>query len=207
MLSARNQFAGTVKSVKLGNVMAEVVITVGTIEIVSAITRTPRKPSASGPAIRSRRSSSPRRLSSTSESRLALSPRNRTHDPKRLRSRRDRLRQRRVWRLMGQILLASEESHERSALVGDVIAHGATQHRISGLQRVQNRALCDRTFDREHHVAVDFRKRSQMERKDDSNHGSVCASTDTTAGRSRTMGAQLSPLSADAYTWPPVVPK
>jgi molybdopterin-binding protein len=40
MLSARNQFAGTVKSVKLGNVMAEVVVTVGSIEIVSAITRT-----------------------------------------------------------------------------------------------------------------------------------------------------------------------
>jgi molybdopterin-binding protein len=40
MLSARNQFAGSIKSVKLGNVMAEVVITVGTIEIVSAITRT-----------------------------------------------------------------------------------------------------------------------------------------------------------------------
>jgi molybdopterin-binding protein len=40
MLSARNQFAGTIKSVKLGNVMAEVVVTVGAIEIVSAITRT-----------------------------------------------------------------------------------------------------------------------------------------------------------------------
>jgi molybdopterin-binding protein len=40
MLSARNQFKGTVKSVKLGNVMAEVVVTVGSIEIVSAITRT-----------------------------------------------------------------------------------------------------------------------------------------------------------------------
>jgi molybdopterin-binding protein len=39
MLSARNQFAGTVKSVKLGNVMAEVVVTVGDLEIVSAITR------------------------------------------------------------------------------------------------------------------------------------------------------------------------
>ena len=39
MLSARNQFKGTVKDVKLGNVMAEVVISVGTIEIVSAITR------------------------------------------------------------------------------------------------------------------------------------------------------------------------
>jgi molybdopterin-binding protein len=40
MLSARNQFQGTVKSVKLGGVMAEVVVTVGNLEIVSAITRT-----------------------------------------------------------------------------------------------------------------------------------------------------------------------
>ena len=40
MLSARNQFKGVVKSVKLGGVMAEVVVTVGSLEIVSAITRT-----------------------------------------------------------------------------------------------------------------------------------------------------------------------
>jgi molybdopterin-binding protein len=39
-LSARNQFKGTVKSVKLGNVMAEVVVDIGGHEIVSAITRT-----------------------------------------------------------------------------------------------------------------------------------------------------------------------
>ena len=39
MLSARNQFKGTVKEVKLGNVMAEVVVSVGSMEIVSAITR------------------------------------------------------------------------------------------------------------------------------------------------------------------------
>lgn len=39
MLSARNQFQGTIKSVKLGNVMAEVIVTVGDLEIVSAITR------------------------------------------------------------------------------------------------------------------------------------------------------------------------
>jgi len=39
MLSARNQFDGTVKSVKLGNVMAEVIVEVGDLEIVSAITR------------------------------------------------------------------------------------------------------------------------------------------------------------------------
>ncbi len=40
MLSARNQFKGTVRSVKLGNVMAEVIVQVGDLEIVSAITRT-----------------------------------------------------------------------------------------------------------------------------------------------------------------------
>lgn len=39
MLSARNQLKGTIKSVKLGNVMAEVVISVGEFELVSAITR------------------------------------------------------------------------------------------------------------------------------------------------------------------------
>jgi molybdopterin-binding protein len=40
MLSARNQFKGVIKAVKLGNVMAEVVVTVGQLEVVSAITRT-----------------------------------------------------------------------------------------------------------------------------------------------------------------------
>jgi molybdopterin-binding protein len=39
MLSARNQFKGTIKEIKLGNVMADVVIAVGAIEVVSAITR------------------------------------------------------------------------------------------------------------------------------------------------------------------------
>jgi molybdopterin-binding protein len=39
MLSARNQLPATIKSVKLGGVMAEVVMTVGDIELVSAITR------------------------------------------------------------------------------------------------------------------------------------------------------------------------
>ncbi len=38
-------------------------------------------------------------------------------------------------------------------------------------------------------------------------HGRVCTSTESTAGRSRTMGAQLSPALAEAYTCPPVVPK
>ena len=39
MLSARNQLAGKVKSIKLGAVMAEVVVETGGGEIVAAITR------------------------------------------------------------------------------------------------------------------------------------------------------------------------
>src|SRR5208337_2244688 len=39
MLSARNQLAAVVKSVKLGNVMAEVVVEVAGTEIVAIITR------------------------------------------------------------------------------------------------------------------------------------------------------------------------
>jgi molybdate transport system regulatory protein len=39
MLSARNQLPATVKSVKLGNVMAEVVMDIAGTELVAAITR------------------------------------------------------------------------------------------------------------------------------------------------------------------------
>lgn len=38
-LSARNQLRGTVRSVKLGDVMAEVIVDVGGQEVVSVITR------------------------------------------------------------------------------------------------------------------------------------------------------------------------
>ncbi|MDB5307370.1 MAG: mopII [Gemmataceae bacterium] len=39
MLSARNQLPAVVKSVKLGDIMAEVVLTVGGAELVAVITR------------------------------------------------------------------------------------------------------------------------------------------------------------------------
>jgi molybdopterin-binding protein len=39
MISARNQFKGTIKSIKTGEVMAEVVVTTGGIDIVSIISR------------------------------------------------------------------------------------------------------------------------------------------------------------------------
>ncbi len=39
MISARNQLPGKITSIKLGAVMAEVVIAVGDVEVVAAITR------------------------------------------------------------------------------------------------------------------------------------------------------------------------
>jgi molybdopterin-binding protein len=39
MISARNQFKGKVKSIKLGTVMAEIVVETGAAEIVSIISR------------------------------------------------------------------------------------------------------------------------------------------------------------------------
>ncbi len=39
MLSARNQLPGTIKSIKVGTVMAEVVVEVAGVEVVAAITR------------------------------------------------------------------------------------------------------------------------------------------------------------------------
>jgi molybdopterin-binding protein len=39
MLSARNQLPGVVQSIKLGNVMAEVVVAVGDVQVVAVITR------------------------------------------------------------------------------------------------------------------------------------------------------------------------
>src|SRR5436309_586395 len=128
-------------------------------------------------------------------------------DQEGLRPRRDRVGQRGVGRFVGHILLAGEAPHERPAPLRDLVADRPAQHRIGGLERVEDRALRDRTVDLERHLAADVRQLPQVRREDDPDHGSVWASTDSTAGRSRTMGAQLSPASADAYTCPPVVPK
>ena len=41
--------------------------------------------------------------------------------------------------LVGQILLAGEEPHERAALLRDVVADRPTQHRIAVLEGVEDR--------------------------------------------------------------------
>src|SRR5690349_10069379 len=107
---------------------------------------------------------------------------------------------------MRQILLAREIPHERAALQRNMVADGALQHRIAFLQGVE-KAPDGKGLDFQRDLAPGTSERSQMRREYHSNHASVWTSTLSTAGRSCTMGAQLSPASADAYTWPPVVPK
>jgi hypothetical protein len=99
---------------------------------------------------------------------------------------------------MRQIFLTGKESQERSPLLCDLIPNRPAQHRIAGLKRVQHRSLCDGTIDLKLNLSPCVCQSSQMLREYDPYHGSVCTSTDNTAGKSRTMGAQLSPASAEA---------
>ncbi len=137
----------------------------------------------------------------------ALAPGDGANDQKRFRARGDLFRQRGVRRFMGQVLSAGEKSHERSPLLRDLIADGPAEHRIPGFEGIENRALRDRTLDLEPYLTLDPREFFELRRERHPDHGRVWTSTESTAGRSRTMGIQLSPASLEAYTCPPVVPK
>src|SRR5262249_58424034 len=108
-----------------------------------------------------------------------------------------------VRRLLRQVFLAGEESHECPALSRDLVADRPAQHRIARLERVEDRALRHRPLDLELQLALDARERAQMRGQHHPDHGSDWTSTDTTDGRSRTIGVQLSPASAEAYPSPP----
>ena len=108
---------------------------------------------------------------------------------------------------MGEIFFAGKETQIRPALVRDVVANCATEHRISGFKSVENGSLGDWPVDFERNLGAGASKRSQVKRQNYADHGSVWTSTDSTLGRSWTIVDQLSPESAEAYTWPPVVPK
>src|SRR5258707_14342462 len=76
------------------------------------------------------------------------------HQQERLRPRRDGVGQRGVRRFMRQILSTGEEPHKRTALVRDVLANRPAQHRIAGLERVEDRALRGLALDLELHLAI-----------------------------------------------------
>ena len=67
-------------------------------------------------------------------------------------------------------------------------------------QRVENGAGRHRRGHVEGDFAVQVREDAEAHRQLDSDHGNVCTSTDRTAGRSRTMGAHVSPPLARTHT-------
>jgi hypothetical protein len=69
-----------------------------------------------------------------------------------------------------KIFLAREKSQKRPALLRDLIPNRPAQHGIAGFQRVQHRALRDRTLNFKLHFAANMRQRSQMLWKYDSDH-------------------------------------
>jgi len=127
-----------------------------------------------------------------------LPTRNRPDDQQRFRSGSHRVRKCRVRRLVRKIFFAGKEAQKRPPLLRHLIPNGPAQHRVTSLKRVEHRALRDRAVDLKLNLVTDVRQRTQMLRQYDADHGSVCTSTDSTAGKSRTIGAQLSPASAEA---------
>ena len=113
-------------------------------------------------------------------------------------SRRDGPGKRSVGRFVRQVFSAGEEPDERTPLLRDVIENRAGERRVPRLQGIENGSLRDWRRDLELHFAGDLRQDTQMRRKHDADHARVCTSTDTTAGRSRTMGVQLSPPLGEA---------
>ena len=123
---------------------------------------------------------------------------NRSDDQKRFLPGPNRIRERSVRRFVGQVLLARKEAQERTPLSRHLIANRPAQHRITSLKRIKHRSLRDRAIDLKLDFVAGVRQRSQMLREYDPDHVSVCTSTDSTPGKSRTIGFQLSPASADA---------
>jgi hypothetical protein len=63
---------------------------------------------------------------------------------------------------VGQIFATGEEPHERPALPGETIANRPAQHRVPGLERVEDRALGCLAIDFDFHFAADAHQSPQM---------------------------------------------
>lgn len=99
---------------------------------------------------------------------------------------------------MRNIISIRKKPDPRPSFECHVLTHGAAQHRITSLERIQHGALCNFAVNFEPYLAVTVCESLQMVWEYDAYHQIVCASTDSTAGRSRTIASQLSPLSLDA---------
>jgi len=100
-------------------------------------------------------------------------------DDERLVPGRDGVREWGVARFVGEILFAGEEAQKRPALLRDLVADSAAQHRIPGLESIKYRALRNRAFDVELHFAAHVRQRSKVLRDCDSDHIELMNATGT----------------------------
>src|SRR5206468_10854163 len=129
---------------------------------------------------------------------LMLSSCDGAHDETRLVAFGNRVGQWSIERFVGDVFAAGKESHQRPALERVVFTDSAAQHRVSVLQCSDNCVRRHGSVKIDMHFIANFRQRAEMMWKNDSNHFSVCTSTDRTAGKSRTIGFHESPASDDA---------
>jgi hypothetical protein len=90
------------------------------------------------------------------------SPRNRPNDVKRFIPRRNLIRQRSIRRIVRNILLTSEESHQRPALLRHVISDGTAEHWVFRFQRIENTSLRDGTPNFQFHLTLNGGESSQV---------------------------------------------
>jgi len=138
---------------------------------------------------------------------VASAPGDGADDEEGLGSRHDFRGKRSVHRRVGKIAPAGEEAEKISAFSGGVVADGAAKHRKLEFEGVEDGRESDGSGDVEEDVGVLAGESAEVVGEGDTDHFRTCASTLKTAGKSRTMALQLSPPSAEQYTWPPVVPK
>src|SRR5438270_11115103 len=98
---------------------------------------------------------------------------------------------------MGEVLLAGKKAQKCATLVCDMVTDRSFEDRIFGFERIQHSSLRYAPIHFELYLTIHARQCAQMKRQCDPDHFSVCASTDSTAGRSRTIAVQLSPASDD----------
>ncbi len=105
---------------------------------------------------------------------------------------------------VGEIGFTGEVAQEGAALAGDVVADGAFEGGIAGVQSVEDGAKRDRAMGGldldQDFCGADAGQIAQVPGQLDSDggHGRVWTSTERTPGRSWTMAFQLSPPSVEA---------
>jgi len=97
----------------------------------------------------------------------------RADDEERFCAGRDFFWERRVRRVVGEILLAGVEADEVAALAGGVVADGAAEHGVAGFQGVEDGAQRDGWGNVELDLAGDAGEGFQVVGDNDADHGAV----------------------------------